>query len=431
MQAEAALDQVCRGVDPRERGLALELTMGVLRWRSRLDDLLSRMARQPLARLHPSVLDILRLGLYQLRHLTRVPVRAIVHESVELCRLADVPWATGLVNGVLRRYDREREALDALPSGRRTDALAVRYAHPPWLVRALERVSAKDLEPWLQANNEVPPLTLRANRARIDRAGLIDRFREAGLEVRETAYSPDGVVLESGGLITALPGFEQGLFAVQDEASQLVALLLGVQSGERVLDACAAPGGKAAHLAVLLGEAGRVIATDRSSERLKSVEETGARLVPGRIQTGVQDWGLEVSAKAAALLEGPIDRALVDAPCSGFGVLRRIPEIKWRRSIEEVRRYPARQLAILEAVAPHIRPGGTLVYSVCTPLLDEGPGVVQRFLEARPDFRHVDLRDELDPAFHPLLTGEGDLRTLPHRDRCDAFFAARFERRSV
>jgi 16S rRNA (cytosine967-C5)-methyltransferase len=440
--AEAALEQACRGADPRERALALELTLGVLRWRSGLDDLLSRMLKQPLNRLHPAVLEVLRLGLYQLRHVTRTPARAVVHESVELCRQVDVPWATGLVNGVLRRYDRERAALEAVPAGKDPQALATRWAHPVWLVRQLHAVAGPELEAWLEADNAVPPLTLRTNTARTTREALMARLREAGHQVRETAYSPAGIVLESGGQVTALPGFEEGWFAVQDEASQVVGGVIGAGPGESILDACAAPGGKTTHLAALVGEGGRVYATDASRERLQQVVEAATRLVPGRVVVSVWDWTVPggpgrreessgmsgVSAIDPADLPALFDRALVDAPCSGFGIVRRKPEIKWRRMPDDVARYPARQLAILEAVAGRVRPGGTLVYSVCTPLPAEGPGVVEAFLSRHPEYRLVDLNERLEPGWRSLLTPRGYLRTSPHRHGCDAFFAARLER---
>lgn len=442
---DQALEQVCANTVPRERALAHELSFGVVRWLLRLDDLLGQLLRQPLARLHPQLLLLLRLGLYQLRF-SRAPARAIIHETVEQARRLGLPWATGLVNGILRRYDREKEQIEATPIGTSIEALARRYAHPPWLVRLLEpsaqqTVEAGGLEAWLLANNQTPPLTLRANPLRISRGELLALLNAAGIRAEALPFSPGALRVVDGGNPAQLPGFAEGLFAIQDEASQLVADILGVKPGEQVLDACAAPGGKTAALAAAAGATGWVLATDSVKERLKQVTETVDRLEPGKVTLAVCDWtqaGAGEALVGSAELKQSLpcvpseriqfDRALVDAPCSGLGVLRRIPEIKWRRGLEDLPRTLQRQKGILQAVAQQVRPGGTLVYSVCSPLPAEGPGIVDAFLAQNKGWRRVELRSVLAPQAHSLVTPEGDLRTFPHRDGCDAFYAARLER---
>lgn len=442
---EHCLDQVLSAgpVEARERALAHELTYGVVRHLGRLDDLLAILLKGPLHKQHPSVLLMLRLGLYQLRS-SRAPTRAVVHEQVELTRQVGCPWASGLVNGVLRRYDRERETLEATRQGPDLESMARRTAHPPWLVRAMNDVvkldpACKPLSAWLESNNQVPPLTLRANRPRITRDGLLELLRPAlestGGQVTPCLYSPDGLRVEGGGNPERLPGFQEGYFGIQDEASQLVVNLLQAQPGERILDACAAPGGKTCAIASDMtpaagantGYEGTLVATDVSVERLGTLAQGFSRLLSRTPETLVHDW---TSPEVPDILRRPFDRALVDAPCSGFGVLRRIPEIKWRRTMEDLPRFSERQLQILEQVAARIRPGGTLVYSVCTPLLAEGPRLVEMFLTRNCEWQRVDLSSVLPIHAHGLVTPEGDLRTVPHRDGCDAFFASRLSRRS-
>lgn len=445
---ENCLDAVTaqQGVDGRERGLAHELSYGVVRWLSRLDELLSQLLREPLHKLHPPIRMLLRLGIYQLRA-SRAPARAVVHETVDMVKKAGCPWGTGLVNGVLRTYDRERERLEGSSQGPGVEALARRTAHPPWLVRRLGELVRLDaelgsLEAWLDANNQVPPLTLRANGPRATREALQQRLAEtlasrAG-SMTPCAFAPEGLRLQDGGSPERLPGFSEGLFAIQDEASQLVAWLVGAQAGERVLDACAAPGGKTCALASQVGKSGVVIATDVSSPRIEQMKPMLLRLVDGRPVALAHDWTAGTSPDIIPEdpgedlpepLRAPFDRALVDAPCSGIGVIRRIPEIKWRRHQADLPRFVERQQQILAAVAARVKVGGTLVYSVCSPLLEEGPQVVEAFLQRNGAWQRVDLRTVLPVHVHTLVTPDGFLRTVPHRDGCDAFFAARMVRR--
>jgi len=428
---EDALEHVCAHAEGRERGLAMNITLGVVRWRDRLYYWLKRLLNQPLGKLHPDARLILCLGLYQLRFMDRIPSRAVVFETVALCERAGIPWARGLVNGVLRRYDREREALELLPRGNTDKALATRLAHPVWFVHLMRDLRHQALEPYLNANNAIPPLTLRVNRLKCDRAALLSALKAVGAEACESALAPEGVQVEWTGPIPTLPGYSEGWFAVQDEGSQLVALALAPRAGDQVLDTCAAPGGKAMQLATMTGEQGLVVAADNVPRRLARIGETVARLGISGVEPVLWDWlapkGPRLPQLAHAGDTRLFDRVLVDAPCSGFGVLRRIPEIKWRRKPRDVASYPPRQLELLEAAAAHVRPDGVLVYSVCTPLLAEGPEVIARFLEAHPDWETVDLSSVLDGPIQPLVGADGFLRTWPDLHNCDAFFVARLQ----
>lgn len=423
LPAELALERVCANVSPRERALTHELLMGVLRWRSRLDALLTRLLSKPLQALPLPVLTVLRLGIYQLRA-TRMPPHAVVQTTVELCRLVKNPWATGLVNGVLRQYQRNQASLEAEPRGDSPEALAERHAHPAWLVRQLQRLvpaEAGGLEALLQANNQVPPLTLRANASRITRAELLERFQAEGVQAEATAYASGGLTVLEGGNPSQLPGFQAGLFAVQDEASQLVAELLPVTPGMHVLDACAAPGGKTGALASAVGREGRVVATDSSAARLKQVEEMVQRLQPGPVEVKSHDW----TQPPPSHWREAFDAVLLDAPCSGFGVLRRVPEIKWRRGLADLPRFGTRQRQLLTHVGATLKRGGFLVYSVCTPLQNEAEDVVAEFLREHAEYQRLPLQSTRWAHQIPsLITEAGELRTWPHRDRADAFFAA-------
>lgn len=415
--------------DPRDRGLLTELVYGTLRWRGRLDYVLERFARRPLRTLHPEVRAALRVAAYQILFLERVPAHAAVDEAVALVK-GVVPAAAGFANALLRRVAAEGRAVPLPdPAADPVAHLAVATSHPAWLVaRELAAHGFEEARRRLAADLAPAPLVLRARPpGGGSRDRLIARLAGAGVAARPGAAAPDAVVVEPGSLppggVAALPGFAEGAFAVQDEASQLVTLLVDPAAGERVLDACAAPGGKTSHLADLVGPGGQVVALDLEEDRLTRLRETVARLgVEARVVIAQHDATTPLPLPPSPLA-APYDAVLVDAPCSGLGVLRRNPDILWRRRPEEIPELAARQMALLAAMAPAVRPGGRLVYSVCTTTEEEGPGVVAAFLEAHPDFALDD---------RPLLPGQavpGRLATHPADSGLDGFFAQRFVRR--
>ncbi len=449
-RASQLLQAARPGLTDREQRLAHELLFGVLRWLGRIDAILDHLLDRPLRKLSPDVRAILRLGVYQLDDDFRAPDHAVVSQSVALARHARARWATGLINATLRRYARHRSAVPQYLDGPDLAALAVRHAHPPWLVESLAPRLGDDLEALLQANNQVPPLTVRVHADRVSRETFLAALGECGIEAEPAVWAVSGVRIRSHVAVPALPGYREGWFTVQDEASQLVGQVSGVLPGEQVLDACAAPGGKTLHLAETVGPRGRVYATDASPGRLEMVREAAERCYPGRVRVAQKVWageaGRGASPSAAGGETGAVlprmdmggtlppdwpsvfDRVLADAPCSGLGVVRRHPEIKWRRRAEDIPGYADRQLAILLSLAGKVRPGGTLTYSVCTVTEEETAGVVHRFLAHRSDFVQVDLEQVLDAPVGPLISREGFLTTFPHRDDCDAFFVARLER---
>jgi 16S rRNA (cytosine967-C5)-methyltransferase len=409
---------------PRERALATELVYGTLRWRGRLDWLLAQLVPRSLEKLESPVRSVLRLGAYQIAFLEGVPAPAAVDQAVRAARAIGLERATGLVNAALRRLAREHRtlappALEVDPLGHLVHALSL----PPWLAqRWLDALGPAEAAALAAASNAPPPLTVRANLPRGSRDALLEELRERWPEARPTRLSPVGIVLGHGGNPAADPAFAAGRFAVQDEGSQLVVALLDPQPGERVLDACAAPGAKATAIAACVGGTGRVLGLDRHARRLALVAREARRL------------GLELALRACDVAEGlpaeappgHFDRVLVDAPCSGLGTLRRNADLRWRVAPDDPAKLAVSQRALLASGARALRPGGALVYSTCTLASEENEDVVRAFLAENPGFR-LAAADALPACVRPVLL-DGLLRTFPHRHGCDGFFAARLER---
>ena len=410
--------------DERDRALAGEIATGTLRWQGAFDLVIAAFAARPVAKLDPEVVDVLRMTAFQLLYLDRIPASAAVNDAVNLVSKAGKRSASGLVNAVLRRISRERSRLPLPPeppSSSDSTAAALAYlsgalSHPEWLVRRwLDRYGFPATKAWANFNNRPAFLTLRVNTLKTSRDPLAQMLDEHGVATEPARFAPDALVVREGNpLLTPLAA--QGLFIVQDEASQLVALLAATAPGERVLDACASPGGKTTAMAAAMGNQGLVVATDVRGRRvdllLRTVEAAGASCV--RV----------VQADAAGPLPfGPrFDCVLLDAPCSGLGTLRRDPEIRWRRTEASLEPLARTQLAMMERAADVLRPGGRLVYATCSSEPDENELVLRQFLATREDFAVHPVR--LPPALAAFATPEGYFRTFPFRDELEAFFAA-------
>lgn len=430
--------------DSRDRALTVELTYGVLRRLVTIDWRLEPVLDKPLLRLPVAVQMVLRLGAYQLLFLDRIPQSAAVNESVNLTRAfagtVGRDWS-GLVNAVLRSLLRHPPepwpSMDQDP----VQALAVRYSVPAWLSRRwVERLGVASAEAACEGVSVAPPMTLRVNQLVTTREAFLEQFARAGIAAKPTNVSPFGIVLEDGGLVPSLPGFQEGAFYVEDEAAQLIPLLLGPQPGDIILDACAAPGGKSTHLAELMQNKGAIYAVDRSGARLDLVRTNCCRLgvqivvpIVGDIREP-REWVPLIEAagppsvKRARVGEPFIDRMLVDAPCSGLGVLRRHPEAKWRKDEQALPRHQALQCQILEAVAPCLRPGGVLVYSTCSTEPEENEDVIERFCRAHAEFQRESVASWLPPAAQEFVTESGALSTVGNRFSMDGFYAARLRK---
>jgi 16S rRNA (cytosine967-C5)-methyltransferase len=422
--------------DERDRGLTAEIVTGSLRWQRSLDYLVEHFARRPLDKIDRDVLHILRLSLYQLLHLDRVPASAVVDDAVDLTRLARKGSASGFVNAVLRSTLRQRNRLPLPPrpaltlrqaQGQGDDRqaalayLGITHSHPDWLVaRWFDRLGLEAAERWVRFNNETPRLTVRANTLRATRDGLAAALAAADIQSEPSRHAPDGLTITAGNPLR-LPA--DGSFLVQDEASQLVAVAAGAQPGERVLDLCASPGGKTVAMAADMTDRGLVVACDVRAKRLGLLRETVR-------SSGASCIRIARVPTTGALPFGPVfDRVLVDAPCSGLGTIRRDPDIRWRRQESDLAALAADQADLLDRAASVVRAGGRLVYATCSSEPEENEAVVDAFLSRHPDFAPLDLRTEGAPLLQPVLDDRGMLRTLPSAHGLEAFFAAMLLRR--
>lgn len=403
--------------DP-DRRLLTQVVYGTLRWRGRIDWVLGQLLERPLAKLEPLVRNLLRFAAYELLFLDRVPAYAAVNEAVKLARKHAGKGKVGLVNAILREITR-RSRSAWTPDHTSAEQVAAFGSHPPWLVEMWRKqLGDEETIHLMEANNTEAPLVLRVNRARISRDQLIERLRSHGIGAEPGVWSPQAIRLKQASGIAALAEFREGLCQVQGEASQLVSFLLDVQPGTRLLDVCAAPGGKATHLAELLGDRGEVIATDISARGLEKLHDNASRL-------GLESIRAYESDASRGLPEAPasFDRVLVDAPCSGLGTLRSHPEIKWRRSGRDIRRLSRLQRKILGHTAPLLKPAGILVYATCTLSAAENERVVESFLSINENFRLGEAGSYLPGSARHMVSGPY-FQALPHEHDTDGFFAA-------
>jgi 16S rRNA (cytosine967-C5)-methyltransferase len=400
-----------QGLPPERRALAQELCYGTLRWAPRLEALLKLLLAKPLKAKDSDVKSLLLLGLYQLGYMD-IPPHAAVSETVAVTALLNKGWAKGLVNAVLRRFQRER---DDLESALAKDEVAT-SAHPAWLLALLKQAWPKQWSAIVEANNHRPPMTLRVNRRHHDREAYQAILEKEGLAAETSPHAPDALTLTQPVNVEQLPGFARGEVSVQDAAAQLAAVLVAPEAGMRVLDACAAPGGKTGHLLEICSDI-ELIALDIEKNRLLRVEQNLTRLGL-HAQLVAAD-----AATPASWWDGkPFDRILLDAPCSASGVIRRHPDIKLLRQASDIEQLVKLQATILEALWSLLSPGGVLVYATCSVLPQENGGQLANFLA-----NHEDAKER------PLDTRWGQATTvgrqiLPDQDGMDGFFYACIEK---
>lgn len=413
----------------QERALATELTYGVLRWQGRLDYLLAAVTDRPWNTVDRALRRLLRLGAYQILFLTRIPAYAAVNETVtltqEVMRGQIKSGAKAFVNAILRQLlERHTTIRFPDPSSDPVGALAARWSHPPWLVaRWLARLGVEETEALLQANNETPALSVVVNRVKCRPEEVEARLSRIAGSVTPGRFVPSIFHLKDGAEALRDPAFADGWYFPMDEAAALPILLLDPQPGDVVLDACAGGGGKTALLLGQLAGRGRVIALDPSARAHRRLREARARLGLDRVSPVQAD-----ARQAAQLFTRPVDRVLVDAPCSGLGTLRRHPERKWQQQETGLAALARLQLELLQGVAPVLRPGGVLVYSTCSLEPEETDAVIEMFLHDSPEFTAVDAPGSLPATVAELIDSKGALRTWPHRHGLDGFYAIRLRR---
>jgi 16S rRNA (cytosine967-C5)-methyltransferase len=427
----ANMDERLRGDD---RGLCHELVLGVLRRQSWLDSALAHLADRRMEGVDLPVRLALRLGLYQLRFLSRIPPSAAVNESVNLVRAAGLRSAASFANAVLRRATREPDYDPAASLSDPIEKLAIETSHPQWLVeRWIDAIGFDEAAALARANNEPAPVAFRLTAEALTQSKtaqqIIQKLETSGARVAPSEITPEawrvlGHSRDAGASQSKMPSLlrslsRAGLIYLQDEASQLVAHLLGAQPGDRVLDVCAAPGSKTTHIATLAPDA-LIVAGDLHEHRLRTLRELAATQGNDSIQLVVHDATRDLPFAA-----GSFDRVLVDAPCSGTGTLRRNPEIRWRISPADIAELSSKQERILTTAAEMVRPGGTLLYSTCSLEKDENEAVAEAFTR-----EHVEFDQILLDAARDLITEAGTIRTWPHRQDVDGFFMVAFRRRA-
>ena len=403
-------------LDSRDAALATRLCYGVIQNRGKLDYYLAQLLTGRLKDLHPAVRDILHLGLYQIYELDKIPDSAAVNQSVSLAkRYCKSPKAPALVNGVLRR------AADTKGQLKEPVSYADRYSHPEELISLLKANLPKgQLEPMLIADNQAPKTVIQVNTLKVDTAGLTARLAEAGITARPHGWMPDCLVLENTGNLEALPPFREGLFYVQDPASRLSVLCAQLpRTGAKVLDCCAAPGGKSFAAAIAMGGRGEIVSCDIHPHKVELIRRGAERLGLENISARVQD----ASAPVEEWVEG-FDVVIADVPCSGLGIIRKKPDIRYK-NLKETENLPELQLSILRNQARYVRPGGVLMYSTCTVLRRENEDVAARFLEENPEFYPEPLN--LPDIFPKNETGM--LTLIPGQWDTDGFFICRMRRK--
>jgi 16S rRNA (cytosine967-C5)-methyltransferase len=412
-------------LDARDRALLTELVYGVLRWRGRLDWHIDQLSRTRPDKIAPAVRVLLRLGLYQVLFLDRVPAHAAVDETVKIAAVTQPKHIKGFVNGLLRaarRRDPDWPWPD--PEKEPSTYLSVTTSHPGWVVRAfLERLGFEETSELLKANNTVAPLVVRVNTLKAEPREVLQGLRAEGLEAQpspwlEEALRVHGARRDVGGSAV----FREGLVQIQDEASQLVGRLLGPRPGERVLDLCAGFGGKSTHLGILMENRGEVTAVEQTAWKLEECAENARRQGIDIVRTRAADV-----LKLDPAESGEFDRVLLDAPCTGFGSLRRNPDIRWRRAARDPYRFSRTQAALLQAAAGFVKKSGVLVYATCTLFSEENEDVAAEFEKAFPDWEQEPAAERLPAACRGMIEGPW-FQSWPHRHDVDGFFAARWRR---
>lgn len=419
--ADAALNAQIRrdGLSGPDAALCSRIVYGVLQNQLLLDHYIGAYCSQRPEHLQPPLLDILRVGAYQILFLDKVPDSAAVNESVELAKIFKRGQAAGLVNAVLRKISKNKHALPEIPSRSPEQELSIRYSHPRWLVkRLLPLLGREETEQFLKMNNGVAPITVQVNPLKTTMEQLMSELTEQGVTARPHAWVPDCLELSGTGDLSALPAFRAGKFLVQDPAARLVSLIAGVKPGQRVLDVCAAPGGKSFSAAFAMGNTGSITACDLHENKLKRVRESGERLGVTCVETAAADGRV-----FRPEWENAFDTVLVDAPCSGLGIIRKKPDTRYKK-MDELFALPVIQNAILENAARYVATGGTLVYSTCTILPEENEQVTDAFLAEHPAF----VREPFDLP-EPVGRTDGGLTLWPQRHGTDGFYICRMTRR--
>ncbi len=403
--------------------LLTHLVYGVLRLRGHLDWILTKLYRGNYEKMDEGIKNVLRLGIYQLKFSDRLPDFAVVNEAVKVAKILN-PDKSALVNAVLRNYLRRGQKIP-FPSAKKNMAenIAAFHSHPLWLVKKWIKIfGPEETKSLCQANNELPPLTLRVNTLKISREEINRKLTDAGFTTEMTKFSSDGIILNtSANPVQKTDFFEAGFLRIQDEAAQLISCLVDPENAESILDACAGAGGKATHLAAILKNKGQIVAVDRNPERIAELRQEAARLGINIVEAQTIDLSVDLPDS----LTENFDCVLVDAPCSGSGTLRRNPEIKWRLKEKDLLNFATTQKTILQNASRAVKQGGRLIYCTCSLVPEENENIIDDFLKHNSGFS---LCRPPSSILQPFIESRGFFHTYPHKHLMDGFFGAILKR---
>lgn len=407
-----------------DKSLITELVYGVEKYKVAIDYDISQISNIQLSKISKWIINILRIGIYQIKYLDKIPESASVNESVKLAKRYGNQGSVKFVNGVLRNYIRNKDTIIYPDKADLINYLSVKYSYPKWIIELfLKGYDAEFTEELLNSSNEVPDLTIRVNRLKCSKDELIQVLQEDFVEVQDAKYISDALLIKSPKPINILKAYKDGLFQVQDESSMLVGIILDPKPGETIIDVCAAPGGKSTHIAELIQNKGLIHSRDIHSHKLKLIEENANRLGINIIKTGEYD-----ATKLDNDLVDKCDRVVVDAPCSGLGIMRRKPDIKWNKENSGINSLTNLQNNIIEISSKYVKKGGILIYSTCTINKRENLDVVNNFLNNNETFKLVDISNNLPDGLSIKTSREGYIQTYPNIDGIDGFFIAKMIR---
>ena len=408
-------------IDKKDENLIREIVFGVLENIIYIDYILSKASKIRVKKIHPNILEILRIGIYQMIFMDRVPDSAAVNESVKLAKKYGHKGTISFTNGVLRSISREKEKFASIDVKDKVKYISIKYSHPETLVkRWADEFGLEFTENLCKENNSKPKLNIRVNTLKTNKGNLILNLRKKGIECIEGKYADDALIIINTYGITETEEFKKGLFTIQDESSMLVGQIMNPKEGSRVIDMCSAPGGKSTHIAQKMNNKGFILSRDIYPHKLKLVEESVERLGIDIIKTEIFD-GL---TKDNSLIES-FDYCLLDAPCSGLGLIRRKPEIKLNRKVEDIESLSALQYDLIENAKNYVKVGGYLIYSTCTIEKEENNNIIKKFLKTNKNFKLVSIEDSFKNSDNLPDLKDGYINLYPHIHGTDGFFIAK------
>lgn len=408
-------------IPQNDKAFVTEIVYGVIKWKLNIDYIIKQFSKLRLKKISPWVLNILRIGIYQMKFLDKVPDFAAVNESVKLAKKYSNEGGTKFINGLLRNYIRNENTIKYPDRSNLVQYLSIIYSHPEWLVEKwIKEFGCEFTESLLKSNNEVPNITIRVNTLKCTKENLIEILNIDEVDVLPGHYLDNCLVIKPQKGISSIQAFKDGLFQIQDESSIITSEVLNPRSGSTVIDVCAAPGGKSTHIAQLMGNIGKVICRDIHEHKIKLINDSANRLGIDIIKSETFD----ATELDSTLIENA-DYVLVDAPCSGLGIIRRKPDIKWNREIEDTRELIKIQKKIIEVSSKYVKIGGYLVYSTCTIENEENIDVIIEFLKNNSNFELVDISDIISKNLTCDTIKDGYIQIYPNIHKIDGFFVAK------